>query len=329
MPAELVRLELATTLPVGPVNCYLLPGVPLTLVDAGPRTPETQAGLDAGLAALGLRVEQIELLVITHQHLDHVGNAGTLAERSGCRVAAHRLLAGPLANYDETMAAEDRYQSALMRMHGVPDELVAARRAGVVRPDLGGPVRVDLPLDDGQPLSAGGRSWRVRFCPGHSPSDLVLVDERSGAAIVGDVLFARASANPLIHHPLAGPADPRRRSSALMAYARSLEQLAALDLGELHPGHGEPLRDHRAVIAERLARQRERRAAVTAAIRTAPATAFAVACALFGEPPAARVYPALCEVLGALDVLLADGLVSEQAEDAQLTYLARAGGAGS
>ena len=87
-------LVLPTPFPVGPVNCWLLRGDPLTLVDAGPNTPEALAALEAGLAGHGLRIEDVELLILTHQHSDHVGLAATIRARSGCRVAGHELLRG-------------------------------------------------------------------------------------------------------------------------------------------------------------------------------------------------------------------------------------------
>ena len=80
-------IALPTPFQVGDVNTWLLRGDPLTLVDAGPRMESTEARLDAALADLGVRVEDLELIVLTHQHADHVGLAGRLARRSGASVA--------------------------------------------------------------------------------------------------------------------------------------------------------------------------------------------------------------------------------------------------
>ena len=62
------RVVLPTPFPVGPVNVWVLQGDPLTLVDAGPRTRDALTALEAGVASLGLRLEDVQLLVLTHQH---------------------------------------------------------------------------------------------------------------------------------------------------------------------------------------------------------------------------------------------------------------------
>ena len=68
------------------VNTWLLRGDPLTLIDAGPRTDEALVALEAGLLREGLRLEDIELVIPTHHHLDHSGLIATIVGRSGARV---------------------------------------------------------------------------------------------------------------------------------------------------------------------------------------------------------------------------------------------------
>src|SRR5919108_4925515 len=72
---------------VGSVNAWLLPGDPVTLIDTGPRDDAALAALEDGLRGAGLRIEDLELLLATHHHLDHVGLAATIQRRSGARVA--------------------------------------------------------------------------------------------------------------------------------------------------------------------------------------------------------------------------------------------------
>ena len=66
----------------------------------------------------GRRVEDLERMVITHQHIDHSGLAATLAARSGAEVCA----LAPLADWLETSAsaeAEDAFEHELLERHGV------------------------------------------------------------------------------------------------------------------------------------------------------------------------------------------------------------------
>src|SRR3954465_6021351 len=84
---------------VGTVNAWLLRGDPLTLIDTGPREDRALAALEAGprprglrpgggVRREGLRLEDVELVLATHHHLDHVGLAATIQRRAGATVAA-------------------------------------------------------------------------------------------------------------------------------------------------------------------------------------------------------------------------------------------------
>ena len=157
---RVVTIPLPVPFTVRVVNCYLLEGSPLTLVDPGLVWEETLVELETALARRGLRIEDVEQVLLTHQHLDHVGLAGTIRERSGAQVVAHRQLGPFLAGLpEETMDAEDLYQAAVMRLHGVPDPTIEslyltskAHRLYVTS------VTLDLPVGEGDIVRAGGSS---------------------------------------------------------------------------------------------------------------------------------------------------------------------------
>ncbi len=85
---------------VGSVNAWLLRGDPVTLIDTGPRSDEALDALERGLRLRGMQVEDIELVIATHHHHDHVGPrcddqaAGRCADRGarcdGCVRSALR-----------------------------------------------------------------------------------------------------------------------------------------------------------------------------------------------------------------------------------------------
>ena len=106
------------------VNTWLLRGDPLTLVDTGPHADDALAALDAGLRRAGARIEDIELVLLTHHHLDHSGLAATIAARSGATVAALDRAADYGERYGERSEADRRFSHALMRHHGVPDAVI-------------------------------------------------------------------------------------------------------------------------------------------------------------------------------------------------------------
>src|SRR5690348_16217008 len=96
------------------VNAYLLPGDPITIVDPGAVWEETDVELRAALGAHGLRPEDVEQIIVTHQHHDHVGFASQLKAVSGATVVAHHRVVSHLARLtEESIEGESRYQASL------------------------------------------------------------------------------------------------------------------------------------------------------------------------------------------------------------------------
>ena len=87
LPAAVSQIALGVPY-LGTVNVWLLEGDPLTLVDSGPSNVESLEALEAALHGVGVALDDIELVLLTHHHLDHSGLAGTIAERSGAVVAS-------------------------------------------------------------------------------------------------------------------------------------------------------------------------------------------------------------------------------------------------
>jgi glyoxylase-like metal-dependent hydrolase (beta-lactamase superfamily II) len=305
------RLEIPTPFLVGRVNCYLLTGDPLTLVDTGPNSGTALDTLEQGLAEHGVAIEDLELLVLTHQHMDHGGLLEIIGRRSGAEVAAFAPLVPWLSRYTASATADDNFAQALMRRHGVPDEivtvlgLVAAAYRG-----YGSKSDVTRPLADGDALIMGGRQFTVLHRPGHSPSDLVFFEEQTGLLIGGDHLIGHISSNAIVTRPFDGPVDaPRPRP--LMNYVASLKATHAMELSEVLAGHGDPVTDHRALIDERMRLHERRAAKIMGMLSPEPLTAHQLAGRIWGNVAVTQAYLTLSEVLGHIDLLLARDRVVE------------------
>ena len=127
--AGIKRLQIPTPFAVGRVNCYLLEGEPLTLVDTGPNSGKALDELTRQLANLGHSIEAIELVVVTHQHIDHLGLVEIIASRSGAEVAALGLAAQRLADFSEDVERDDQFAAGLMLRYGIPEDMVQALRS--------------------------------------------------------------------------------------------------------------------------------------------------------------------------------------------------------
>src|SRR3954447_18845872 len=110
---------------VGTVNAWLLRGDPLTLIDTGPREDRALAALEAGLRRHGLRMEDIELVLATHHHLDHVGLAETIRRRSGATVAVLYRVACYVHGYGQQIEGDRAFAHRLMAHQGVRAQAIA------------------------------------------------------------------------------------------------------------------------------------------------------------------------------------------------------------
>jgi glyoxylase-like metal-dependent hydrolase (beta-lactamase superfamily II) len=316
LPAGIRRLTVPTPFAVGPVNAYLIDGPPLTLVDGGPNLASSLTELERLLRDAGRRVEELELLVVTHHHMDHVGLTGAIAERSGAEVAFLGAARRLVEDYAAEAERDDAFAAALMRRHGVEASVVKALEATAARMRwFGAPAAVDRPLADGATLEIGERRLRVLHRPGHSVADVVLHDADAKLLIAGDHLLGRISSNALVARALDQPAGGPERARPLLDYRRSLQATRELDVDLVLGGHGPAFGDHRALIDRRLADQERRATRILAMLRDGPASAHAIAASIWGEVAITQAYLTLSEVLGHLDLLEDEGLVRETAGD--------------
>jgi glyoxylase-like metal-dependent hydrolase (beta-lactamase superfamily II) len=208
-----------------------------------------------------------------------------------------------------------------MRRHGGGSSSDAAG----YRADLkyGAAAFVDRVLEDGQVLEFADRRLRVLHRPGHSPSDTVLHDEERGVLFGADHVLARPS-TAILSPALDGSTSNGRRPRPLADYRTSLRATQALELDVILPGHGDPVRDHRAVIEKRLIRYDRITAEVGDAVTPEPRTAVEIARALRGPVDDASLFFVLCDVLGHLDELLDEGAAIERVDDRGVSRFAAA-----
>jgi glyoxylase-like metal-dependent hydrolase (beta-lactamase superfamily II) len=307
------RLAIPTPFAVGRVNVYLIEDEPLTLVDAGPNSGTSFDALQRGVAGLGHSLEDIELVILTHQHIDHLGLVSLVAGHSGAEVAAIDVAVPYVENYSEEAQADDDFAYDMMLRHGIPEDVATALRS-VSRAfqAWGSRAEVTRVLRDGDEMRFHDRTLRVHHRPGHSPTDTVFHDSERGILVAADHLLKHISSNPLITRPRDASGE---RPQALVTYLESLRATRAMDVELVLPGHGEPVTGHRALIDERFALHERRATKIHRLIAERPRTAHEIAQALWGNIAVTQAYLTLSEVLGHVDVLLNAGRVREIERD--------------
>ncbi len=304
------RLPIPTPFSVGKVNAYLVEGDPLTLIDSGPNYGRGLDVLSESIAAHGHSIEDIGLVLITHNHSDHIGLAEIVVEHSGAEVAAFGAAAERLANWDVEAEREDEFAVALMIRSGIPEEIaLALESVSSTFRGWGAPVQVTRPLVDGDVIELADRKLEVLFRPGHSVMDTLFWDPDHQFGFSGDHLLPHISSNPLISRPLDGSPG---RTRSLTAYLDSLAKTRELPEGSLlFGGHGEPIDDHRGLIDSRFASTERRKEKLLRLLGDGPRSGYELAQSMWGNIAVTQAFLTLSEVIGHMDLLEAEGRIRE------------------
>src|SRR6185436_6964380 len=245
-------------------NAYAVAaGDGIVLVDTGLHEPGSMRQLELALYQANLNLDLVRLVVCTHAHSDHYGQAGPIMERSGAPLWMH-------PNHEHmTKAAEDPKRAferrfEIARQSGVPAETLAAYREarGDEKFGIAEIVMPDRHLLPGVEVETDLGTWQVHETPGHAPSHVVLHQPDRGLLLSGDHLLGRVS----LYYDYGYTPDPAGE------FLDSLDVVDRLDVQLVLAGHGRPVRDapgliaaNRRAVGERVERLR---AALTKGART-------------------------------------------------------------
>ncbi|MGE3858039.1 MAG: MBL fold metallo-hydrolase, partial [Dehalococcoidia bacterium] len=284
--------------------------------------------------AIGCTPDDVRVVVVTHEHIDHAGLAARWAGYGAAIVAMPEALPMLIAGRTAYGAIRDR-RLAEMRDHGCPtDVLEAIARAQAAHDSRrlgweGCAPGVLVEARDGDTFALeDGRTLHLIAAPGHTPGNLVAFVADAGRSTRGDLcsgdtLLPTTVPTPGLQFPaiadliaeightpgdvVSGAIEAAPRWPSLPPFLRSVERLRALDVRRILPGHGEVVDDPARLFAQFEAHHARRAQRVRAHLERAGAagdTAYGVVRGLFPRLPAARIGQALTETIGHLDLLV-------------------------
>jgi len=247
----------------------------IVLVDCGLQAPGSLRDLERALEPTGYALEQVRLLVCTHAHTDHCGQAAAVQERAGCELWMHPRREHLTASLDDREAALAR-RIEVARQSGVPEyplqEWADSRRGQDT--GMSGPLNVARELLPGVTIESDLGGWDVYQTPGHAPSHVVLHQPERRLLISGDHVLGRVS----LYFDHGWTPDP------VAEFLASLDRVEPLDVRLTLSGHGRPFTDLRGHVEGNRALVRERLGGVVEALgERGEATAFDLLPAVYGE----------------------------------------------
>ncbi|MFL6837515.1 MAG: MBL fold metallo-hydrolase [Bradyrhizobium sp.] len=180
-------------------NAYLVRGSSRTImIDVGLST--NYPHLLTCLKHLGVTPDKIDMVVLSHEHLDHIGAAYHFHGRT--YIAAHRLAANKIMLRDDF--------SMLRKMFNEPNV----------------PINIDIWLEEGNLIDLGNFRLTVMYTPGHTSACITLFDAEKGLLFASDTLMPGGVMGGVFG------------SGSISDYIQSLERLKGLDSRILLSGHG-------------------------------------------------------------------------------------------
>ena len=205
----------------GRANSYLLVGDDLTLVDTG--LPGEGDSVIAGIEKIGRQPDELNHILITHAHMDHMGSLAALKKVSGAQV---------IASSKEVDYIEGLKKTWTMGREGLGGKLFKGVLYLLETFSFNyEPVPVDMPCQGGEVIDCFG-GIQVIASPGHSPGSLSYYQRERRMLFTGDAL----SGAPQLQLP------PRLGCADYRAALTSVGKLAELDVAICLFGHGSPLK---------------------------------------------------------------------------------------
>ncbi len=276
-------------------------GEGFVLFDTGLHLDGSLVELERALQMCGLRLEQARLIVCTHAHSDHYGQAAAVVERAGCELWMHPNYAHVRRMVEDPDAQLAR-RLEVARQSGVPEEPLRryAEQSRSRETGISGMIAPDHELLDGVMIETDLGPWTAYETPGHAPSHVCLFQPERRLLISGDHLLGRIS----LYFDYGYTPDP------VGEFLHSLDVVERLGARLALPGHGRTFADVQAHIEGNRKLVHERLDSVVDALAGEPLSAFEIVPRVYRDAPSGQSAQwLLSKVLSYLNHLRALGRV--------------------
>lgn len=211
------------------------------------------------LESRGVDLSQIDLIVLTHLHVDHIGGAQAIREKYGTPISMGKADSIRIGQIKEDRNGFGRFLAEQLALNGTPEGLLSGivdRHSVLDNMSLYHDIDIDREFAGGEKL---GDHLEIHINPGHSPGSLSIHVRDNGYLFTGDHLLPGITPNISFYDG---------HSDMLGLYIESLKETLKLNATRIYPGHRDPfdhgnqrineiLEHHRARLNEMLAAARD------------------------------------------------------------------------
>jgi len=317
-----IQIEVSLDIMFQSVNTYLMPGDALSLIDCGVYTDENWHFLQAELKKYGYQISDIEQVIITHEHRDHIGMLPEIMANSDAQILAPKAIQGWFENPAEMDSREVKFTRELIGNLGFPEEVLQKAHQFFDAREIARPIeefsRIQY-YEEGEKLHLGNTKWEILNTPGHCPTQHIFLEEGAERVFGSDMLLPIA--------PMPIPVETNEEndpeSGALASLLKSYDRVKAFDIQEVFPGHGPIFSGANGVIDRQLARIGMRKEECYEAIKAGFSTPYEVNRKMYPYQQTPPDFSGLYMVLGYLQLLQMEGKIRRFDEKSPtLSYIA-------
>lgn len=308
------QITVPTPFAVGDTHVYLLKGDTLSLIDAGVKTKAAWDALKIQLKELGYFPEDVEQIILTHHHPDHIGLIEQFPRVKN--IVAHKNVDFWLTRDETYFANYERFFKEFFNICGVPSNFLAELNKLRGQLNYAGKGQLTSTIDEGDVLP-GHDDWHVIETRGHAQSHLSFLRQSDGAFIGGDHLLQHISPNPLLEPPHDSDTD---RPKPMLQYRANLNKCLSLGIKTVFPGHGEIFSNIDTLIPVQMEKQEKRANKVHTFLTENAQTPFELCRQVFPKQYEAQLDLTMSETIGQLDYLEDKGVVGKTFKDGVFYY---------
>jgi glyoxylase-like metal-dependent hydrolase (beta-lactamase superfamily II) len=286
-------------------NVYAIGNGPVTLIDTGPKVPGILSFLRKELQKNGIKLSDIERIIITHGHIDHFGLAVSIQKAVGypveCFIHTEDSYKLSKKHIEEEMWNPETEN--FMARAGLPQkEIEAVRKRFAFFRTICDPLEKVSNIGDGDSFLVNGNHFEIIHTPGHTAGSCCIYESNSKVLFSGDNIIKHITPNPLVELKRSLLKDPTYQS--LKAYLSSLEKLSQLDVRFVFTGHGDYIDDLQGIIKTYREHHLQRQELIRKALKKDPRPVYDLIHDVFAFVPESDMFLAVSDITGHLEILI-------------------------